>query len=294
MKSVWLVALFAATTILTGETLAGEKTESAVSILSAPTPESQVRFRLQQNFESQAVRFTQDSAMQTRSSKSVGTGVLLSAILPGTGQFYAGSKLKGAIFLAVEAVALAAHFKYNSDGSKLEDQFEAFADQSWNEDAYWDWMSQISGIDRNNLEALRDFEHGRFSHFLPEKKNQQYYENVGKYNQFIMGWQDFREEIVGNRTFTLEHYDNSQFDGQSLLTISEQRNSYTQLRKDANDDCKRATTFATVALLNHVVSALDAGLTIKRRNQTIHAKLGVQGMRHYEEFLPALALGVSW
>ncbi|MFQ5648963.1 MAG: hypothetical protein ACE5IY_03390 [bacterium] len=294
MTKLGMIVVLANLMVVSGLALAGEGMESAKMILSSPTPASEFRLNLRTSIATEAQ--ANDSAADEKSSanKSIGKAVLFSAVVPGTGQLYGGSRLKGVGFLALEAIAIFAHFKYDSDGKDLERQFEAMANAEWKEDAYWDWMAQVSGVDRNNLPALREFENGRFSHFLPEKKNQQYYENVGKYNQFIIGWRDFREEIVGNGTFTLTNYDEGSYDGKSLLTISATRNSYTQLRKESNDDFKRATTFTTVALLNHVVSALDAGLTIKRRNRSIRARLGVQGVLHHDHIIPTLALGVTW
>lgn len=284
-QSTMLVAIFC----MASMTSAKDGRESATAELFTNSPQHELRWNLQNEMAQESVPETGAAA-----TKSVGKGVLMSAVLPGAGQFYAGSKIKGAAFLAIEAISLIAHFKYDAKGNDLEDEFEAAADAEWSEEAYWDWISQVSNITSGSIDDLRKWEHDHFSHFLPEKKGQQYYENVGKYNQFIIGWRDFREQIVGSDIFTYDDYLSSVYNGESLLTISPTRNDYTETRKDANDNFKHATTFGTITLLNHVAAALDAGLTIKRNNTRIDAQLGFRGLRYEDELVSALWLGVTW
>lgn len=285
--------------------VAGEPVEPpAKSILALSQNRTEFLLLLENSIENISVEtFTQTTAFDGR--KSVGKAVLFSAAIPGTGEIYAGSYLKGAVFLVVEAATIVGQVHFQNRGNDLESQFEANADLLWSEDAYWDWMSDVGNINRSRygsdeewLTALRVFERGRFSHFLPEEINQQYYENIGKYNQFIMGWQDFRGLVEGDPEleFTLSEYDNGHLiNGKDLLTISQQRNSYTSRRKDANDNFKRATTMATVTLFNHVLSALDAGLTVKRHNRKVmQMNIRMQGRLYNRELIPAVTLGVTW
>ncbi|MFQ5677264.1 MAG: hypothetical protein ACE5G1_15330, partial [bacterium] len=255
--------------------------------------EGNFSFALHQYFQARQTEFS-NSSTGNPGQKSVGKAVLFSIAVPGAGQFYSGSPLKGIAFLVIEVAALSGYFHFQGRGNDIESSFEADADQLWNEDAYWNWMSQISQIPRSEMDALREFEHANFSHFLPENKNQQYYENIGKYNQFIMGWQDFREEILDTSTFTFAHYQSGRFAGQDLLTISAQRNAYTELRKDANDNFKKATNLATITFFNHVLSALDAGLTTRRFNRKVQASLRIRGSLYRNQIVPVLKMGIAW
>lgn len=282
------------------ETFSSEKQRTAREILTQPSSGGNFSFELHKFFQA---RKQEASKEKLNSQKSIGKAVLFSAALPGSGQIYSGSYIKGIAFLVVEVAALTGHFHFQSRGNNLESQFEADANQLWSETAYWNWMSEVSSIDRSNfgtdqewIDALRNYERGRFSHFLPERKNQQYYENIGKYNQFIIGWQDFREGILPAEggTFTLDDYDNGRLNNKDLLTISPQRNAYTELRKDSNDNFKRATTLVTVALFNHLISAVDAGLTTKKLNQRIQASFNIRGMIYETEIVPVLKLGIAW
>ncbi len=253
------------------------------------TARSEFKFRLKQSIE--AISPTgQNKAARV---KSVKKSVLFSALVPGSGQIYTNSYIKGILFLGVEIAAIALNLDYDKKANDFEDEYEALADARWDEDSYWDWIAQISNLDIENKAALRNYEHQTFSHFLPTVINQQYYENVGKYNQFVYGWQDFRD-LLGTRIFTFEDYHSGHFDSQDLLTISPTRSNYTEIRKESNDNFRKATTMSTIIMFNHVLSAVDAGLTTKFRNDRIAAELNILGKLHYDEFMPVLALGVHW
>ncbi|TDI84938.1 MAG: hypothetical protein E2O78_05435 [Caldithrix sp.] len=290
MNKLFYFALALASLGLSSLLTAGD--ESVKEVFLSATPRSQFRAKLAQTIAKQTGE--EQVSFSSSGEKSVAKAVLFSAAIPGTGQLYNGSAWKGAAFLVLEAVAIFAQFHYDSEGGKLENRFEALADGQWNEDAYWDWIAEISDRDRNDDSALREYEKATFSHFLPEKKNQQYYENIGKYNQFVFGWQDFRDDILVGQSFTLTDYKDGSYQGEKLETISPTRNDYTEIRKDSNDNFKRASTFTTITVFNHVLSALDAGITANRNNQKIRATVGMRGLLYRNEVVPALALGISW
>jgi len=270
---------------------AAEKGETASEILTNSLIENNPRFEFFKNFQPQA----QNSPPQ-KGVKSVPKALLFSAVVPGSGQIYSRSYLKGLAFLVIEAAALTGHFRSNREGNRLEVQFEADANALWDEDAYWNWMGEICGGSCNNMDDLRSFERANFSHFLPEEKNQPYYENIGKYNQFVIGWEDFRTETLGGsiEIFTYADYLTGIWDTQDLRTISSQRNAYTELQDDSDRNFKRATTLASLLLLNHVVSALDAAWTTKKFNRRVQAGLSVGQKIHQTEIVPVLRLGVIW
>ncbi|MFQ5636925.1 MAG: hypothetical protein ACE5IR_02890 [bacterium] len=273
LKFVVTMLLFSTTHVF-----AASKAPKATA-LTEPTPQGHFRFELNSLFyqnlkASRGFHATVEQAEET-AVKSVSKATLFSALIPGTGEIYAGSYLKGVAFLVIEAAGLTGHFYYQNRGNDLENTFQLYADKNWDEDDYWDWMSSISGLSRTDMDALRDYERDNFSHFLPTQRSQQYYENIGKYDQFNVGWSDTQNG--GARD-------------------SDLRENYTLLRKDANDNFQRATTLITVALFNHVISALDAGLTTKRINKkrTVKANMKLYGARYHNEIVPTLTLGVRW
>ena len=79
-----------------------------------------------------------------------------------------------------------------------------------------------------------------FSHHLEEGRTQQYYEMIGKYEQFSYGWDDYME----------------------FFSLS--RETYLDMRHDANDLLNKATYSAMFSLVNHILSAFDAAISVKR------------------------------
>jgi hypothetical protein len=110
---------------------------------------------------------------------------------------------------------------------------------------------------------------------LPDERNQTYYENIGKYDQFNAGWDD-------------------SISGEAKERDSANRSLYTRLRKKANDQFKIATYGTSIVLVNHVISALDAAYTTYKFNREIKASMGMEMQRYDQELVPMLAMKMSW
>jgi hypothetical protein len=215
------------------------------------------------------------AAVSAPRERSIGKALLLSAAIPGAGEFYNKSFLKGLAFLGVEAGAIAVAIIYNQRGNEKEDAFEAYAREHWFEDKYWASLAQLSGCDEDNRQCLKDYEREHFSHFLPDERNQTYYENIGKYDQFNAGWDD-------------------SISGEAQKRDSVNRELYTRMRKKANDQFKIATWGMSIVLVNHVISALDAAYSTYKFNRQIKASMGMEMQRYDQELVPALAMKMSW
>jgi len=228
---------------------------------------------------------TTTTVVETAKLKSPKRAFFLSAALPGAGQYYNNSYLKAAGFLALEAAGWAAYISYNGKGNDIEDEFEAYADQHWSEDKYWDWIAQHSGKERNDLTALRDWEHSQFSHGLHEQKDQQYYEMIGKYYQFNWGWDDFRT------LYSIGLTDKEMVDGK---LISPNRLNYEDRRHDSNDAFKKATTASTIVIVNHLLSAVEAAWDASRQNKRVQTTLRFEPKFMNNQQYTVLALHLNW
>jgi hypothetical protein len=208
-------------------------------------------------FDSSSVGIASASP-RASSRKKPGIGVILSAAIPGTGEIYAGSWIKGAVFFVAEVALWVGYSKYHDNGQKWENQFETYAD------TYWDinkWKGEyIEGTDP-------------YTHELPDTKTQQYYEMIGKYDQFMMGWKDWHR-------------------GGPDLTI--RRNEYETMRHKSNEEFINASRCAMAALGNHLLSALDATWTIHRHNQKlqVHLDMGVSMVQSVS--VQTLSLSMAW
>lgn len=186
--------------------------------------------------------------------KSLKRAFLYSLIIPGTGELYAGSKIKAALFLGVDITLWALYFNYHGKGKDEEDRYQLFANQHWSEDEYKQWLFDSVYVGQIPYDILSDtfpyFDKETndwvyFSHHLPDKKTQQYYEMVGKYEQFRWGWDDF--------------------DGSALPSLN--WDDYRNMREVSNDWLNKAKYTAMFSLANHILSAFDAAISVKKYNK---------------------------
>ena len=187
--------------------------------------------------------------------KSPGRALLYSAMLPGWGEFYAGARKRAVLFFGLEAAAWGFYFSWNGKGKDIEEDFRKVADEQWDAYSYVDWRG--STISRNSsithalpCSTFLEVAGGEGISQCPEVEKQQYYELIGKYDQFVSGWKDV-EDRDGNLVQPTEIDSAENF-------VSEQRLAYEDQRNDSNRFLKRATNVAGLILVNHVISAIDA------------------------------------
>jgi hypothetical protein len=226
--------------------------------------------------------FAQDRGTPDLRKKKPAVGILLSAVIPGTGEFYAGTWLKGILFLGVEATLWFGYAHYTQNGEDWEDTFHDYANTHWSEPEYWTHLAGqvgLTGVTTDNyqmyLDQLRQAEADlpHYTHGLPETKTQQYFEMIGKYDQFKAGWDDWEE---GNPDLTPN------------------RNYYEGIRHESNVQFKRASYCAMFALGNHLLSIFDTAWTIRRINRQVESKMRLGLMERREAFVPCVVMNVNW
>jgi hypothetical protein len=110
------------------------------------------------------------------------------------------------------------------------------------------------------------------------KKNKEYYENIGKYNQFFPGWDDARE-------YAGEEPESSK---SGLFAYTEHRSKYLKLRDKANRLKSVASYSVSALMFNHVISAVDAIFTTAKWNREHATRFSGQLL-----YSPATAYGVG-
>ncbi len=265
-------------------------------------------------FENNTVK-RQQINLQMPAKKSRWLAGLFSLILPGAGEYYAGSYLKGAIFTVVEAAALTTALIYNHKGDFQTNFFQTYANANWDVSKYaawtlkhvndinpgsdvnpanyhvfrnnFDWSSagnntnwsQLNNVvnwgELNRLES--DLGRG-YTHQLPSQGEQQYYELIGKYPQYSHGW------ITSN------------FDDTDYHVLTDQFLWYSHQRGLANEYYKNGNTAVVFLYINHFLSVLDAIWTTDRYNSSIALKFRME-RDHYaagEQFVPTMHLSVNF
>jgi hypothetical protein len=237
--------------------------------------------------------------------KSALSAALYSAILPGSGELYAQSYWKAALFFGLELAGWTAYAVFEHKGDQEDSQMRAYADKNWSEHRYWSklYYDALQQGDIPNLPAydLEEAENGyllagydsemanslRFledelghTHKLPVTKTQQYYEMIYKYlTQFGNAWVD--------ADFYFTYYGNTDLMTPMMF-------EYRGIRNEMNNYYDMASTSLNAILINHVLSALDAALTTRKYNRTISASIRLQQRKYYGEKVYVYGLQVSW
>ena len=254
-----------------------------------------------------------DISLTEPPKKSPGKAMLLSFMLPGAGELYAGSKLKAALFFCVEVAAWTGTAVYLAEGRDKEDKYERYANEHWIKEDYWSWLMILESDDPSigNLWAYymeltpfpanpdtfshqlyNDFEDSvGFSHNLPKENTQQYYEMIGKYMvQFGAGWDDadssYSTQVIENK----EVY----YWGNSPNEVTGNSEFYMNVRHESNKALDRSAAFLQVVMLNHVFSALDAGFTVRLKNRRIETAMDIVPKRYHNETLAMGRITVNW
>jgi len=268
------------------------------------------KFALMENIKTQ----TQQQEQEELQLKSGFKAVLLSAAVPGAGEFYAESYWKSALFATIEVAAWIGYFSYEKKGDDKDRVMRKLGDERWSEQRYWTRVYNLAvelnhprkddinaTFDPNtgyieltdeNIDVLRDIESNnnfpRFTHSLPRTKTQQYYEMIYKYlGQFGPGWIEL-ENFDGNLKWT--YYDG----GANLDNLTPDVSHYRDLRDKSNDLYQIATDMATVVLFNHLVSAVDAALSVKSYNKKVNYSFYGAQQYYAGEIVNTYGIALSW
>lgn len=122
-----------------------------------------------------------------------------------------------------------------------------------------------------------------FAHRIPYFGEQQYYELIGKYFHFSVGWEDYEAAIAeGRPTWMvegefLETIDPEVQDASGrYVNVSDRFWEYRDEHGRANDLFRRASRISTLFLANHLIAAVDAAVFAKLHNDRVKAEMTME------------------
>ncbi|MBI5647611.1 MAG: hypothetical protein HY962_11825 [Ignavibacteriae bacterium] len=205
----------------------------------------------------------------------------LSLALPGAGEVYAGSYILAGLFFGAEVTGWYFANSYDTKGDDQTLLFQNYADAHWSAVKYARWLNEnaksfpggenTKPIDISSDESLPHWERVNwtqmnevemaipvFSHRLPRHGHQQYFELIGKYDQYSFGWDD-------------------KSDG-GYREISTRFRQYADMRGEANDFYTVSERIVSLVIINHVLSAVDAAWAAARFNSVaeLHSSVKVR------------------
>ena len=203
---------------------------SASSLIRDPDAESIVQRNAKLN-EPIAASLSSDRP------KSPVKAFLLSAAIPGTGEFYSGAK-RGLLFVAAEVVFWTTYAVLHGQAEDVKENYINFVDSHI-------VFEEDSPVNSTETWTLEDYEHATQSdnwHYVYTESNGKPLDRVGKYY-----WDDLPEDLIG------EPGDKPLSESQSQTRVE----AYGK-RDSMNNKFKQAKLFLGFVVLNHIVSAVDA------------------------------------
>jgi hypothetical protein len=249
-------------------------------------------------------------AADERREKSPWLAGALSLAVPGAGEIYTENYLKGAIFFAAEAASWIVAYSYDKKGNDQTAVYKEYADAHWAADRYADWtLAHLGALNASILTSPDDYRdriydnpdseppcgppfecinwaelnamerdiaaggNNGYTHSLPYYGEQQYFELIGKYEQFSRGWDD------SDPSSSLEN-------SVPIRSTSARFFEYAKMRAQANNYYDVASTFVSIAVLNHILSAADAYWSATRYNKALHAEVRMRMQRTLYGYVP--------
>lgn len=254
--------------------------------------------------------------------KSPWIAALMSLAVPGAGEFYTENYLKAGLFFAAEVTFWTIVYNYNRKGDHQTQLYKDYANRHWSAVRYTNWvLDHLNHLNPTNpnlrtreeysdliygdnipptpqecsppfhcinwaaLNAMeRDIANGYtngFTHTLPSYGEQQYYELIGKYDQFSRGWDDSDPQHQLENEIPIR-------------STSKRFYEYARMRAKANEFYDVASTWVNVAIVNHVLSAIDAFWSAKQYNKTLHAHMRTRIIPTQLGMIPVPELNVRY
>ena len=242
------------------------------------------------------VDYAQSTPFYQPVREKAGWALLSSAVIPGSGQAANKKWARAGLYFLAEAVLVGVYLKGAHDARVEERRYKQFANNNWSVVNYARWLVEYhkqnnlsnSYIDelalhiegktadyhpdsdwsKVDIELLRNVERNtpfvypeyignNFSHVMPDYGSQQYYELISKYYQYGPGWNDFTTQYELN-------WNGSDMPDNFIMGA--------RLADDFNDSYRLAGNMVSFLILNHIVSAFDAYLTVKIKNRKLETE----------------------
>ncbi|MFO7660630.1 MAG: hypothetical protein R6V77_06935 [Candidatus Cloacimonadaceae bacterium] len=185
------------------------------------------------------------------SAKSIPKAMLMSAILPGAGEIYAGSLTRGMIFTTADAVMLFSAWHASSEITRLDDSFKQFAY------AKLDVPKDSSG---DYYELLHDYSNSAVYNAEVEL----YFRNLGliRYNDPAY----YNDQIL---LYSIPSEDSWQWENDSDWK------KYKSIRKDKQTQILDRKLAIGAAIANRIISVLDTAVLVRKHNKKLQPSFSI-------------------
>lgn len=171
---------------------------------------------------------------------------LKSLVLPGWGQVSEGNYKRAAAFALIEAATIYGHFYYINQEERAMTDFKNYADEHW---SFETWVNteeiRADKIYHCGFEKTHNMDYELIDGVYYPNRDRHYYENIGKYNEFVCGWDDYPQDSTSTAWGEM---------------LTPNKYHYSLMRRQANEYGKNAKYAVTVIMFNHLISAFEAAI----------------------------------
>jgi len=249
--------------------------------------------------------------------------MLYSLILPGVGQWYNKSPAwKIGLFAGIEAASIFSRLQWRKKAEDIRLKYEIFADDNWDLET---WVSNtlntplgnyadvhINGTHKIILvlsgslaeqygnyvssDSLENNAHWVYTGEVNVLRDRDFYENIGKYDQFVGGWIDCYDPSNIQLWFEVEK---DVGDSTEIIISTPNKEDYVDQRARSNDYLNIAKFAVSAVMFNHVISALEAVWSTQIRNrpkkeQKVQTNVGLLYDQHAKYGVGGIAVSLHW
>ena len=228
---------------------------------------------------------TEKSILLIQDQKTVypGKPLLMSLVLPGAGQYYNKAPAwKTALFFGMELASILAWNNFKNKAESIRKEYQNFADENWSLENWvynrfnpvspeWgsipalssltgthDLRLVVSGNLANDLnisghissDSLETHPEWFYSGYVTEVRDRHFYENIGKYDQFVGGWGDARDGWY--------EFEKNVGDSTEMVIKTPYKEDYIEDRYRSNQMLNYAKYSITALMFNHVISGIES------------------------------------
>jgi len=249
--------------------------------------------------------------------------MLYSLILPGVGQWYNKSPgWKIGLFAGIEAASIFSGLQWRKKAEDIRLKYEIFADQNWDLEK-WVFNTlntplgnyadvHINGTHKLILvlsgslaeqygnyvssDSLENNAHWVYTGEVNLLRDRDFYENIGKYDQFVGGWTDCYDPENNQLWFEVEK---DVGDSTEIIISTFNKEDYVDQRARSNDYLNIAKFAVSAVMFNHVISALEAVWSTQIRNrpkkeQKVQTNVGLLYDQHAKYGVGGIAVSLHW
>ena len=249
--------------------------------------------------------------------------MLYSLILPGAGQWYNKSPAwKIGLFAGIEAASIFSGLQWKKKAEDIRLQYEIFADQNWDLET-WVFNTlntpignyadvHINGTHKLTLvlsgslavqygnyvssDSLENNAHWVYTNEVSVLRDRDFYENIGKYDQFVGGWIDCYGLANNQLWFEVEK---DVGDSTEIIISTPNKEDYVNQRGRSNDYLNMAKYAVSAVMFNHVISALEAVWSTQIRNRPkkerkVQTNVGLLYNQHAKYGVGGIAVSRHW